>query len=80
VSSVLPLAPQQLVVLGTDGAAETATRDEVEFGTDGVLEYVREHREDSARELAEGIYRSARAFADGEPQHDDVTNVIIKVA
>jgi PAS domain S-box-containing protein len=80
VSSVLPLAPQQLVVLATDGAAETATRDEVEFGTDGVLEYVREHRQDSARELAEGIYRSARAFADGEPQHDDVTNVIIKVA
>jgi PAS domain S-box-containing protein len=80
VSSVLPLAPQQLVILATDGAAETATRDEVEFGTDGILEYVREHRQDSARELAEGIYRSARAFADGEPQHDDVTNVIIKVA
>lgn len=80
VSSVVPLTPQQLVILMTDGAAETTAPEDVEFGTDGVLEYVRNHRHKDARDLAEGIYRSARAFAGGEPQHDDVTNVIIKVA
>jgi hypothetical protein len=73
VTSELPLAPQQLVILLTDGAAETTASEDVEFGTDGVLEYVRAHRQDSARDLAEGIYRAARAFAGDEPQRDDVT-------
>jgi PAS domain S-box-containing protein len=79
-TSELPLAPQELVLLLTDGAAETMASEEKEFGIDGVLEFVRKHRDDSARDLAEGIYHSARAFAGGEPQSDDVTNVIIKVA
>jgi sigma-B regulation protein RsbU (phosphoserine phosphatase) len=80
VTCELPLTPQQLVLLLTDGAAETMTSEEKEFGIDGVLEYVRKHQHHSARDLAEGIYHSARAFACGEPQCDDVTNVIIKVA
>jgi sigma-B regulation protein RsbU (phosphoserine phosphatase) len=80
VTCELPLTPQQLVLLLTDGAAETTTSEEKEFGIDGVLEYVRKHQHHSARDLAEGIYHSARAFACGEPQCDDVTNVIIKVA
>jgi sigma-B regulation protein RsbU (phosphoserine phosphatase) len=80
VTSELPLTPQQLVLLLTDGASETMTAEEKEFGIDGVLEYVRKYQRHSARDLAEGIYRSARAFAGGEPQSDDVTNVIIKVA
>lgn len=80
VTCELPLTPQQLVLLLTDGAAETMTSEEKEFGIDGVLGYVCKHRHHSARDLAEGIYHSARAFAGGEPQCDDVTNVIIKVA
>lgn len=80
VTSALPLAPQQLVILLTDGAAETTASEDVEFGTDGVLEYVRDHRHHSARDLAEGIYRATRVFAGDEPQRDDVTDVIIKIA
>ncbi len=80
VTSELPLAPQQLVILLTDGAAETTASEEKEFGIDGVLEYVRRHQHHCARDLAEGIYHCAREFAGGEPQLDDVTNVIIKVA
>jgi len=52
----------------------------VEFGADRVLEYVRAHRQDSARELAEGICRAARSFAGDNPQQDDVTGVIVRVA
>lgn len=80
VAREVSLLPQQLVILLTDGAAETTAQEEREFGIDGVLEYVRKDRHRPARDLAEGIYHSARAFAGGEPQHDDVTNVIIKVA
>ena len=79
-TSKLFLSPDQLVILLTDGAAETTAPEDEEFGIDGVLDYVRRDRHCSAHELAQGIYQSARAFAGGEPQHDDVTNVIIKVA
>ena len=80
VNNDLPIAPEQLVVLLTDGAAEMTASEEKEFGIDGVLEYVGQHRRDSARDLAEGVYRSARAFAGDEPQRDDATSVIIKAA
>lgn len=79
-TSEIPLSPEQLVILLTDGAADTTTPEEAEFGVDAVLDCVRRDRNCSAHELAEGIYRAARLFAGGEPQHDDVTNVIIKVA
>lgn len=77
-TSTVPLQSEQLVILLTDGAAETSTSGNVEFGTDGVLEYVRAHRHNPAHDLAEGIYRATRAFAGEEPQRDDVTDVIIK--
>jgi PAS domain S-box-containing protein len=80
ITSTIALAPQQLGVLLTDGAADTTAPGDVEFGLDGVLRFVSEHRQHSARELADGIYWSAREFAGSEPQRDDVTNVIIKVA
>lgn len=80
VTIAIPLAPQQLVILLTDGVTETTASEGVEFGTDRVLEYVRAHGQDSARELAEGIYRATRSFAGDNPQQDDVTGVIVRVA
>lgn len=77
-TSTVCLSRQQLVILLTDGATETSTSANVEFGTNGVLEYVRAHLEAPAHDMAEGIYRATRAFAGEEPQHDDVTDVIIK--
>jgi phosphoserine phosphatase RsbU/P len=67
------------LVLCTDGASETSTADDEEFGCDRVLDYVRPHLHEGAREIAEGIYHAARTFAAGERQRDDVTSVIMKV-
>lgn len=69
-----------LVVLSTDGASETSTADDEEFGCEGVLDQVRAHLHDGAREIAEGIYHAARTFAAGEPQRDDITSVVVKVS
>lgn len=79
-TSALTLSSRQIVMLLTDGAAETNAPGDVELGVDAVLKYVQEHRHCSARDLAEGIYVASREFAAGEPQGDDVTDVIIKVA
>ncbi|HEX6880094.1 MAG TPA: SpoIIE family protein phosphatase [Terriglobales bacterium] len=81
VDASVQLGPQTLLVLLTDGAAETtASLDGPEFGTDGVLAYVHAHRHNRARELADGICDAARIFRGEYPQQDDVTGVVVKVA
>ena len=42
-TSSVSITPGQFMVLLTDGATEMAASEEVEFGTDGILEYVRGH-------------------------------------
>jgi phosphoserine phosphatase RsbU/P len=69
----------QILVLGTDGATETANGDGKEFGRTGVLEYVRDHANQSAQDISTGVYRAARSFGASDEQHDDITSVIIKV-
>jgi serine phosphatase RsbU (regulator of sigma subunit) len=74
------LTARHLLILLTDGTTEMATLEDVEFGSDGVLEYVREHNQDSALDLVHGIYRAARSFAGDHPQQDDATGVVVRVA
>jgi sigma-B regulation protein RsbU (phosphoserine phosphatase) len=69
-----------LVVLSTDGASETSTADDEEFGFERLLDQVRKDLQDRAGKIAEGIYQAARDFAAGAPQRDDITSVIIKVS
>jgi phosphoserine phosphatase RsbU/P len=78
-TSAISLVPQQLVILLTDGTTEMTASADVQFGSDGVLDYVRTHRQDSASELAEGIYHAARSFAGHQPQQDDVTGLVVRV-
>jgi serine phosphatase RsbU (regulator of sigma subunit) len=68
-----------LLLLLTDGITETTTSDDVQFGADRVLDYVRAHRLNSAHQIAEGICQAARSFARGEEQFDDLTSVVAKV-
>jgi PAS domain S-box-containing protein len=70
---------QQILVLGTDGATETANPNGAEFGRNGVIHYVRTHANDTAHDIAAGIYGAARSFAGSVPQQDDITSVIVKV-
>lgn len=74
----LPISPGQLVVLLTDGVTEAATLDGPELGAKGALEYIRKHRNDTAIEIVEGLYWTAREFASSEMQSDDITSVILK--
>ena len=71
--------PQQILVLGTDGATETLDSQGAEFGRNGVMSYVRTHANDTAHDIAAGIYTATRSFAGSVPQQDDVTSVSVKV-
>jgi PAS domain S-box-containing protein len=79
-TTTVPLASRHLLILLTDGTTEMATPEDVEFGADGVLGYVRDHSQDSALDLVHGIYRAARSFAGDHPQQDDATGVVVRVA
>jgi len=80
-SSAIKLKSQQLLVLLTDGVTEMTDSEDLEFGSNGVLDYIRSHRQESTRDLAEGICRAAQSFGmDNYPQADDLTDVIVRVA
>lgn len=74
------LGPRQILVLSTDGGTEALDPAGTEFGRRGVTEYVTAHANETAGEIAVGLYGAVQSFSAGEPQHDDVTFVIVKMA
>jgi PAS domain S-box-containing protein len=78
-SQTISLENGDTIVLLTDGVAETLSAEGAQFDAHRALEYVRSHAADSAAEISRGVYESARSFANGEPQGDDLTLVVCKV-
>ena len=79
VSSHIDLDPGEMALFLTDGITESTTPDGHQFGAQRVLDYVHKHHAAiRLRAFADGIYRAARAFVQGDPQDDDITSVIIK--
>jgi sigma-B regulation protein RsbU (phosphoserine phosphatase) len=80
-TTTVPIRHHQTLILLTDGITEaTAQQEDVQFGSQRAVEYVRAHQSKSARELADGICAAAREFTTGQVQFDDLTNVVVKVA
>jgi PAS domain S-box-containing protein len=75
----IPLQIGQTLLLMTDGAAESAAQDGMEFGDERVLACVTERRNQSAQSIADAIFEAARSFVQYEPQADDITSVVVKV-
>jgi sigma-B regulation protein RsbU (phosphoserine phosphatase) len=75
----LSLRRNETVILFTDGFTEIGEREGNAFGVDRILEFVREHRFDSASSIVQGLYGSAKRFEVRGPQTDDMTVVICKV-
>jgi PAS domain S-box-containing protein len=73
------LQPGQIVVLLTDGITESVAHGGEEFGVQGALEYIAAHRNEPARQIADGLHLEARRFAAYEPQNDDITSIVLKV-
>lgn len=75
---LLTLAPGDLALLLTDGIEEASAPDESLFGVERILEVVRAHRAQPARNIVEALYQAARTFAGQAPQIDDITAIVIK--
>jgi serine phosphatase RsbU (regulator of sigma subunit) len=77
-SAEIRLEPGEVLALLTDGITDTERPDEAQFGAGRALEFIREHRQDSAHHIMRGLFEAVRDFADGLPQRDDITAVICK--
>jgi PAS domain S-box-containing protein len=78
-ATMIPLAAGQTLVLMTDGAPETTSLEDVQFGYAGVLNYVRGRISSSAEDISNGICSEVRQFAAGQAQSDDITIAVVKV-
>jgi phosphoserine phosphatase RsbU/P len=83
-SNEISLHSGDLVVLATDGIMEqvrfSGDGNESElYGWDRTMQCVKRNRQCSSREILELLCQDVRHFANGAPQKDDVTAVVIKV-
>lgn len=75
----LTLNPGDSIYLYTDGVTEALNPEQELFGDDRLYEILNRHRAQAGEPetFVQAIYREVRAFADGEPQADDITMLYV---
>ena len=73
------LSVGDVLVLMTDGVAETRNSVGEMFGTDRAMAVVREHKEKAASDIVNLIHEQVRGFAGARLQDDDITIFVVKV-
>jgi serine phosphatase RsbU (regulator of sigma subunit) len=63
----------------SEGESEHDAENGHRLGNERVLELVKQHRDKSAHEIVQALYKAAREFAGNSPQIDDLTAIVIKV-
>ncbi|MCU0643406.1 MAG: SpoIIE family protein phosphatase [bacterium] len=71
--------PGDTFIFYTDGISEAMNEDMEEFGEKRLMEIVANLDRNSAQETNERIIGEINQFAQGAPQHDDITLVTIKI-
>jgi len=75
----ITLESDDLMVFYTDGVTEALNQKETEeFGEDRLLDCIKRHRSESAKEIKQAIIEEVLAFSAGI-QHDDITLIVVKV-
>ncbi len=78
-SQRLELAAGDTVVLMSDGLPETLGADDEQLGYERVAAAFAEAAVGSTREIIERLFAAAEEWADGRPQNDDMTLVVLRV-
>ena len=76
----VPLEPGEVVLLTTDGVAESKSPDGTLFGMQRAIDVVRIHQSSAAFEIVRNLFHAVRAFTHNSPQEDDITTVVVKVS
>jgi len=72
------MACGDVVLLYTDGITEAQNKDGEEFGYDRIEYLLRKHNAESAENIYNIIINAVEEFAGDQPQHDDITMLIVK--
>jgi phosphoserine phosphatase RsbU/P len=74
----IALGPGDLLVVATDGIIDARNRADEFFGSDRLLQLIDEHAAETAQAIAATLFDAVTTFADGRPQDDDQTVVILR--
>lgn len=74
----ITLEPGDMFITLTDGFTEWARADGELYGDDRLSAAIHQNRHQPARELIQTLYKDVLAFAEGTPQLDDLTALLIK--
>jgi phosphoserine phosphatase RsbU/P len=77
--STLQLEPGDILMAFTDGISEAMKTDGEEWGEERLIEKLVSLPEMSSSDLAQRLFEAADKFADGAPQHDDMTLLVLKM-
>jgi sigma-B regulation protein RsbU (phosphoserine phosphatase) len=72
------LAPEDILLLYSDGITEAVDKDENLFGEERLVEVVRENRDATAEQLIEKIVEAVRLHSGESAQADDMTAVVVR--
>jgi sigma-B regulation protein RsbU (phosphoserine phosphatase) len=67
-----------ILIIGTDGIWEAQNGEGRVFGKDGFKQVIQKNAHLPAADICKEVVRRLEEFADGEPQRDDVTLVVLK--
>ena len=76
---ILTLERGDLIVMYTDGVTEAFNKEDVDFGEERLMAFVRRNRARPAGEIISGLLEEIRQFAGNAPQSDDITLVVLRV-
>lgn len=79
--ATIQLQPGDVLILPTDGVTEAMNAQRELYGSDRLQSLLGQMNITSlsAHQIVEAAVADVRAFADGSPQHDDITIVVVKV-
>ncbi len=70
--------PDDLLMIYTDGISEAMNKKEEEFGVNRIINFVNRRHDKSAQEVIQGLIEEVKKHANGFPQSDDMTLMVIK--
>jgi sigma-B regulation protein RsbU (phosphoserine phosphatase) len=75
----IPVRVGDLFCFFTDGVSEAVDADGECFGELRVTAFLEAHAELSSARIKDGLLGEITAFVQGQPQHDDITMIILKI-
>jgi sigma-B regulation protein RsbU (phosphoserine phosphatase) len=67
-----------ILALYSDGVSEAYNKDEEEWGEARLLDHLATVAAEPAQQIVHSVFEAIDRFADGTPQHDDITLLVLK--